>query len=52
MTAEAMAGARESCLAAGMDDHIAKPVKLEHLFHALKKWLPEKRDVPAVLSRA
>jgi signal transduction histidine kinase/CheY-like chemotaxis protein/ligand-binding sensor domain-containing protein len=42
MTAEAMAGARESCLASGMDDHIAKPVNLEDLFNALQKWLPEK----------
>jgi CheY-like chemotaxis protein len=42
MTAEAMAGARESCLASGMDDHIAKPVNLEDLFNALQKWLPER----------
>jgi len=42
MTAEAMAGARERCLASGMDDHIAKPVKLEDIFNALQKWLPEK----------
>jgi hypothetical protein len=25
-----------------MDDHIAKPVKLEDMFDALQKWLPEK----------
>jgi CheY-like chemotaxis protein len=42
MTAEAMAGARERCLASGMDDHITKPVKLEDIFDALQKWLPEK----------
>jgi two-component system sensor histidine kinase/response regulator len=52
MTAEAMAGARESCLAAGMDDHIAKPVRLEDLVDALQKWLPgkksEKQDAPEV----
>jgi CheY-like chemotaxis protein len=39
MTAEAMTGAREACLEAGMDDHIAKPVKLEDLFGVLCKWL-------------
>jgi CheY-like chemotaxis protein len=38
MTADAMAGTRERCLEAGMDDHIAKPVKLEDLFEALQKW--------------
>jgi CheY-like chemotaxis protein len=41
MTAEAMTGARETCLAAGMDDHIAKPVRLEDLVEALQKWLPK-----------
>jgi signal transduction histidine kinase/DNA-binding response OmpR family regulator len=42
MTAEAMTGAREHCLASGMDDHITKPVKLEDIFNALQRWLPEK----------
>jgi signal transduction histidine kinase/CheY-like chemotaxis protein len=43
MTAEVLAGCREQCLAAGMDDHIGKPVKMEFLFEALRKWVPAKR---------
>ena len=43
MTAEAMTGAREKCIAAGMDDYIAKPVRLEDLVEALRKWLPERK---------
>ena len=38
MTAEALAGARERCLASGMDDHIPKPVRLEDLFETLRRW--------------
>jgi signal transduction histidine kinase/CheY-like chemotaxis protein len=39
MTAEAMAGSREHCLGAGMDDYIAKPVRLEDLSAILNKRL-------------
>jgi len=45
MTAEAMQGSRERCLAAGMDDYITKPVRLDGMIEALKKWVPA--EVPA-----
>jgi CheY-like chemotaxis protein len=40
MTAEAMAGSRENCIAAGMDDYIAKPVKPSDLLGKLEQWAP------------
>jgi CheY-like chemotaxis protein len=38
MTAHAMASEREKCLAAGMNDHITKPVEPNHLFSVLAHW--------------
>ncbi len=56
MTAEAMAGARETCLSSGMDDYISKPVRVQDLVTVLQKWAPRRprtgytHEVPASLA--
>jgi signal transduction histidine kinase/ActR/RegA family two-component response regulator len=41
MTANALPEDREACFAAGMDDHVAKPVTLGELRRVLDRWLPQ-----------
>ncbi len=49
MTAHAMAGDREKSLAAGMNDHINKPIDPDLLYKALKEWIPgrSRSNLPA-----
>ncbi|MDM8557994.1 ATP-binding protein [Candidatus Parabeggiatoa sp. HSG14] len=47
MTAHAMKGDQEKCLAAGMNDYISKPINAKKLLSILEKWIPsKKRDLP------
>ncbi len=42
LTANTMSGDREACLAAGMNDFVAKPIRREELRSCLERWLPKK----------
>lgn len=50
VTANAMQGDRERCLAAGMDDYLSKPIKLNELRAALSRWIPTSSDMSVCLS--
>ncbi|MBZ9633418.1 hybrid sensor histidine kinase/response regulator [Clostridium sp. FP1] len=43
MTANAMISDRDKCIAAGMNDHVAKPIEPNQLFAILLNWIPHKR---------
>jgi CheY-like chemotaxis protein/HPt (histidine-containing phosphotransfer) domain-containing protein len=46
MTANAMVGDREKVLAAGMNDHIAKPIDIGNMFATLARWISPRRAPP------
>jgi CheY-like chemotaxis protein len=52
LTASAMQGDRERCLAAGMDDYVSKPVSPEQLEAVLLRWVPVSGATPREPHRA
>jgi len=47
MTANAMAGDRDKVLQAGMNDHIAKPIRVDDLFATLARWVRPAAQAPS-----
>ena len=50
MTASTMQGDRDVCMAAGMDDYLSKPVRLEAMRKVVERWLPPLR--PSAITTA
>jgi len=53
MTANALTGDRGKCIESGMNDHIAKPINVDHFFSTLARWikLSSSQDHPAYQKR-
>ncbi|MFN3076405.1 MAG: response regulator [Alphaproteobacteria bacterium] len=51
MTANALKGDREKCLAAGMNDHITKPIDRRLLYDTLMRWIPPANRTVAIPAR-
>ena len=52
MTANVMAGDREKVIAAGMNDHIAKPINVEEMFATLARWIRPAKPAAAAAAAA
>jgi CheY-like chemotaxis protein len=57
LTANAFAGIRDQCLAAGMDDYLTKPTTVTTVADVLNRWVrspaePGLRDAPLAVGRA
>ncbi len=52
VTANVLAGHRETCLQAGMDDYLAKPYDRERLLTVLRRWAPPEAAIPQAVSFA
>jgi len=44
LTAAATSEERDACIASGMNDHLTKPVRLQAVIDALRRWIPERED--------
>jgi PAS domain S-box-containing protein len=50
MTADAMAGRKEKCIAAGMQDFISKPIDPDEMFAKLVQWIKKGEREPIIMN--